>query len=111
MNRSYSTELEQSIMQAIMGLGDDAYGVTIRNKLEKMGSRVRSFGTIYASLERMEENGFVSSRLGDPTPDRGGRAKRFYKVTAIGQASLREAMEARRRLESSIPAGALPRGA
>ena len=68
-------ELEQLVLLALVRLGDDAYGVTVRREIARCTGRPASFGTIYATLARLEDKGLVDSWLGDPTPLRGGRRK------------------------------------
>ena len=84
---------ELMVLLALMRLGDDAYGVTIARELEKQTGREVVIASVYATLERLEERGLVSSSLGDSTPERGGRAKRYFRITGPG---LREARDARR---------------
>lgn len=81
------------ILLAVIHLGDEAYGVPISRELEKNRGREVSVGSVYAALERLETKGLVSSSLGDPTPERGGKAKRFFRVT---QAGLRQMHDTRR---------------
>ena len=78
---------------AVIHLGDDAYGVPISRELERHRGRGVSVGSVYAALERMEAKGLVASTLGDPTPERGGKAKRYFTVTRAG---LRQVHETRR---------------
>ena len=73
---------------ALMRLGEDAYGVTIRREIEARTSRRVSLGTIYPTLKRLEAKGLVSSRVGEPTAERGGRAKRFFHLEPQGRAEL-----------------------
>jgi DNA-binding PadR family transcriptional regulator len=91
-------DFEQIVLLAIMRVGDDAYGVTIRAEIELCTGRDPSPGALYTTLDRLEDKGFVTSRLGDPTPQRGGRAKRFFTVTAAGIEVVARAQEAYRRL-------------
>jgi DNA-binding PadR family transcriptional regulator len=77
-------EFEQVILLAILRLDEDAYGVSIRNEITACTERKPSPGALYTTLDRLEERGLVTSRFGDPTPERGGRAKRYFKVTAAG---------------------------
>lgn len=84
----YLGELEQTLLLALLHLEDEAYGVAIRELILDRTGRRMSPGAIYTSLDRLERRGLVRSRLGDPTPQRGGRRKRFYAVTAAGRASL-----------------------
>ena len=82
--RAYLGELELMILLALIRLGDDAYGVPISKELLDVTGREVAFGSIYAALDRMQEKGLVSSTFGDPTPARGGRAKRYFRVTPKG---------------------------
>jgi len=83
-NRDYLGEFEHIVVLALLRLGDRAYGVTVRQEIEARTSREVSIGAIYATLDRLEAKGYVKSRLGDPTPERGGRSKRFFRVSAKG---------------------------
>jgi DNA-binding PadR family transcriptional regulator len=91
-------EFEQLILLAILRLGDNAYGVTIRAELAERGGRNVAPGALYTALERLEAKGAITSRMGDPTPQRGGRAKRYVTVTATGVQALRRAVRAYERL-------------
>jgi DNA-binding PadR family transcriptional regulator len=95
-DRSYLGEFELMILLAVIHLDDEAYGVPICRELERHRHREVSVGSVYAALERMETKGLVASSLGDPTPERGGKAKRYFRVTKDG---LRQARETRRVLE------------
>ena len=79
-------EFEILVMAALIRLGDDAYGVTIRQEIESRAERDVSIGALYTTLQRMEDKGLVASRMGDATPERGGRAKRFFEITPKGRA-------------------------
>ena len=101
--RAYLGELELLLLLAVIQLGDDAYGVPIARRLEIERGRSVSVGSVYAALERLEAKGLVVSSLGDPTPERGGKAKRFFRVTQEG---VRQAQETRRvltRLWRALP--------
>jgi PadR family transcriptional regulator len=95
-DRSYLGEFELMILLAVIHLGDEAYGVPISRELELHRRRVVSVGSVYAALERLEAKGLVVSSLGDPTPERGGKAKRYFRITKAG---LRQVHETRRVLE------------
>lgn len=82
--------VEQILLLAVWELGEDAYGVAIRNHIEESAGRSLSAGAIYAPLERLTASGLLSSSMGEPTAERGGRAKRFYSITAQGVTALRE---------------------
>ena len=75
---------ELMVLLAVIRLGESAYGVTIFRTLEGATRRGIALASVYAALERLEEKGCVASRLGDPTPERGGRAKRYFRATAKG---------------------------
>ena len=77
-------EFEQILLLAVVRLDDDAYGIAIRDEIEDRTGREASIGSVYSALDRMERRGFVTSRLGDPTAERGGRAKRFYRLERPG---------------------------
>ena len=87
---NYLGEFELLVMLTVIRLGDGAYGVPISREIEKQTGRDVAFGTVYATLERLQEKGFVRSNLGDATPERGGRAKRYFRVTAAGLRTVRE---------------------
>ena len=84
---------EQQILFALMHLGADAYGLTIREQIEARTGRPISAGALYTALDRLEKRGMVSSRLGDPTPQRGGKRKRLYTVESAGERALTQAYE------------------
>jgi PadR family transcriptional regulator PadR len=83
--------LEQLLLLALLRLGDEAYGVPIRDEIEERTGRALSPGAIYTALDRLETRGLVRSRLGDPTPERGGKRKRHYRLTARGSNAVAEA--------------------
>ena len=100
----YLGEFEQIVLLAALRLGKNAYGVTIWEEIEKRTRRSVMIGAVYATLERLETKRYISSKVGDPTPERGGRAKRFFKITAQGSAAL----ERSREILSSMWAGLDP---
>ena len=83
-DRDYLGEFEHVILLALLRLQDRAYGVTVRQEIELRTHREVSIGAVYATLDRLETKGYVTSLRGDPTPERGGRSKRFFCVTADG---------------------------
>ncbi len=87
-DRDYLGEFEHIIILALLRLEDRAYGVTVRQEIQHRIQREVSIGAVYATLDRLEAKGYVKSRRGDPTPERGGRSKRFFRVTASGVAAL-----------------------
>ena len=90
-------------MLAVMRLGEDAYGVPISNELEEQTGHEVALGSVYATLDRLEKKGFVASSLGSPTPERGGRAKRYFRVTAKGLRDVHDAQRMFTRLWRGIP--------
>ncbi|MBS1964999.1 MAG: PadR family transcriptional regulator [Chloroflexi bacterium SZAS-1] len=91
-------EFEELVLLAIQQLYNNAYGMTIRQRVEDASERMISIGAIYTTLERLEIKGFVSSRQGEATPERGGRAKRYFTVEGAGVQALTEAQRTRDRL-------------
>jgi DNA-binding PadR family transcriptional regulator len=87
-------ELEQIVLLAILRLGEAAYGVSIRAEIAERTGRHLAPGALYTTLDRLELKGVLRSRFGDPTPQRGGRAKRYYSVTANGQRAIASAQRA-----------------
>src|SRR6478735_10135082 len=91
-------EFEQLILLAILRRGDRAYGGTIRSELADRAGRTVAPGALYTALDRLETKGLIASRMSDPTPQRGGRAKRHVTVTAAGMEALTRALRAHERL-------------
>jgi PadR family transcriptional regulator len=90
--------LEQMILLAALRLGDDAYAVSIRREIETRGGKRVARGALYTVLERLEEKGYLTSRMGSPTRERGGRPKRFYRVSPSGLKAVKGSREAMVRL-------------
>jgi PadR family transcriptional regulator PadR len=101
--RSYLGEMELMVLLAVVRLGDEAYGVPISKELLILAGREVALGSIYAALDRLGQKGFVSSSLGDPTPERGGRAKRYFRVTPTGVRAVKMTRAALTNLWSGIP--------
>jgi len=95
-------EFEQLVLLAILRLGDDAYGIRIRDEIEDRARRTTSLGAIYTALDRLEQKNLVASWTGDPTPQRGGRAKRFYRLEAAGQSALKASLAATKRMTAGV---------
>jgi len=91
-------EFEQVVLLAILRLGDNAYGVTIGAEITACTGREPAPGALYTTLDRLEDKGLVSSRMGDPTPQRGGRAKRYFALNSKGLAAVTRAQQSYRRL-------------
>ncbi len=92
-------QFEQLVLAAILSVREQAYGVTIHSKVEELAQpKAVSLGAVYVTLDRLEDKGFISSWLSDPTPERGGRAKRCYRVDALGERALQESAVTARRI-------------
>ena len=102
-DRGYLGEFELLLLLAVIHLGDEAYGVPISRELEQHRGRDVSVGSVYAALERLEAKGLVSSSLGDPTPERGGKAKRFFRITREGLRQVHETRRVLTKLWQTIP--------
>uniref|UniRef100_Q025M5 Transcriptional regulator, PadR family n=1 Tax=Solibacter usitatus (strain Ellin6076) TaxID=234267 RepID=Q025M5_SOLUE len=100
---NYLAEFELLVMLAVIRLGEGAYGVPISREIEQQTGREVAFGTVYATLERLQEKGFVRSSLGDSTPERGGRAKRYFRVTPTGLRTVQETRQILIRLWRGLP--------
>lgn len=96
-------QFEQIVLTAILSLGDEAYGVTIHAKVEAL-SNAKSVarGAVYATLDRMEDKGLISSRLSDPVKERGGRSRRYYRLEKTGEKALRESVQTAQRLHEIL---------
>src|SRR5215212_10228225 len=104
--KPYLGEFEELMLLAILRLRDDAYGMTIRQTLDEIVGRTTSIGAVYTTLERLEEKGFVTSRQGEATPERGGRAKKYFTITGAGAQALNDAERTRNLLRGGLkPAG------
>ena len=99
-------QFEQLVLTAILTLREDAYGVTIHAKVQELAQpKAASLGAIYVTLDRLEDKGYVASWLSEPTAERGGRAKRCYRLEGLGERALREsAVTAKRIWDSSVEA-------
>lgn len=86
--KGYLGEFEELVLLTVASLGEDAYGVGIKEDIERRSSRTISIGALHSTITRLEEKGMLKSWLGDPTQERGGRRKRFFEVTHQGKVSL-----------------------
>jgi len=104
MNQTESLgQFEQLVLTAIVALGDKAYGVTIQEKVEQLADRKpASSGAVYVTLDRLEDKGLIRSWLADPTPERGGRRKRYYELQAAGERALLESLRAALRMVEAV---------
>jgi PadR family transcriptional regulator PadR len=99
----FLTDYELMIMLAILRLRNDGYGVTIARELEQTAGRQTTLAAVYLALDRLERQGLVTSALGEATPERGGRAKKYFKVTSKGLHAVRATQRAFIALWSGIP--------
>ena len=98
------------VILALLRLGDEAYGMTVRRELERTGGRKVTFGTVYGTLDRLEEKGYVSSWHSDPVPVRGGRARRYFQVEPEGELALARARDMMRRMWKGVRLAVEPDG-
>jgi PadR family transcriptional regulator, regulatory protein PadR len=92
-------QFEQLVLTAVLTLREEAYGITIHEKVRELAHpKPISLGAIYVTLDRLEDKGMVASRLSDPTPERGGRAKRYYRLEGVGEVALQEAAMTAKRI-------------
>jgi DNA-binding PadR family transcriptional regulator len=99
-------QFEQLVLTAILALGDNGYGVTIHAKVEELSKpRTVARGAVYATLDRMEDKELIASWLSEPTPERGGRSRRHYRLEKTGEKALRETAKIAQRLIEIIAQG------
>ena len=101
--RGAPSDFEQQVLLTVWRLGADAYGTTIRDELEARTGKEVAHGAIYVTLVRLEKKGLLESRLADPTPVRGGKSKRFFKITKAGMEGLQAARQTLDRLWEGLP--------
>jgi PadR family transcriptional regulator PadR len=101
--RGFLGGFELLVLLALIRLGDDAYGVPISEAIEESSGREVALGSVYITLERLEHKGFVSSKLGEPTAERGGRAKTYFHITAKGLREVRLARQTLMSLWQGVP--------
>lgn len=97
-------EFEQLVLLALLRLADDAYGVAVQREIARRTGRATSFGTVYATLARLEAKGLIASRLGDPTPERGGRRKKYFQLLPPGRRALHECLRVLRTMARGLDA-------
>lgn len=98
MKQTKLGEFEELVLMAILKVGDSAYGISIASEIEKATRRNVAIGALYTTLGRLESKGLLTSRIGDPINERGGRARKYYKIEAIGISALNESDRRRRSL-------------
>jgi DNA-binding PadR family transcriptional regulator len=104
MRKSETTgQFEQVVMTAILALREEAYGVTIHGKAQELSEPKQvSLGAVYVTLDRLEAKGYIASWLSDPTPERGGRSKRYYRLEALGERALQESAATAKRVWDTL---------
>ena len=95
-------EFEQMVMLALLRLGPDAYGATVCGEIERRSGRGVSVSAVHTTLERLEQKALVKSRVGDPTPQRGGKRKRHYEVGALGMRALQNSYRSLRNMADGL---------
>jgi PadR family transcriptional regulator PadR len=104
--RQYPGVFEEIVLLAILRLRDDAYGMRIRQVVEEATGRATAIGAIYTTLDRLEQKGYIGSRPGEATPERGNRVKKYFEIKAAGVQALNEVRRARELLSGGlVPAG------
>lgn len=98
------THLEQLLLLSLLRLGEEAWGTAIQDDLEKVAERPVSLGSIHVTLGRLEERGLVASAKGEPTRERGGKARRMYAITDAGRSTLMRSREILERMWEGVPA-------
>jgi DNA-binding PadR family transcriptional regulator len=108
MKRTYLGEFEEIVLLIVAVLGGDAYGVNITHEIIRQTNRAVRLNQVHASLHRLEDKGMIDSKMGDPTPERGGRRKRIFTVTAYGQQTLHDIQAVRANLWNLLPSSMKP---
>src|SRR4030095_6801736 len=103
MGDRFLTDFELMVILAVLRVRDDAYGVSIAREIEETSGRAFTHAAVYVALDRLCEHGLVVSQLGDPTPERGGRAKKLFRVTPAGLRAIRRTQRAFVALWQGIP--------
>lgn len=102
--REYLSQLELMVLLSVMRPSRDAYGVLISRDIAEKSGREVALASVYAALERLERKGLLSSALGEPTSERGGKARTYFKATAAGVQEARDAHSTLQRLSAGLPA-------
>jgi DNA-binding PadR family transcriptional regulator len=103
MKRTFLGEFEEIVLLSVAILADEAYGVSVTLEIEKQTGRTVGFNNVHTTLLRLEGKGFLSSKMGGATAERGGRRKRFFKLTAAGGRALKDVRDVRAQLWNSLP--------
>jgi PadR family transcriptional regulator PadR len=107
----YLSEFELHVLLAVSRLGDDAYGGSVRREIEARSGRRVWIGPLYATLAKLGDQGLVSAKMGDPLPVRGGRSRRYYRLTAAGSRALRDSLAMLDRMRDGVRLRPEPGGA
>jgi PadR family transcriptional regulator PadR len=107
MKGTYLGELEELVLLTVGILHPEAYGVAVMDEIEKQANRSLNISAVHAVMTRLEEKGYLKSKMGDPTEERGGRRKRYFIITAAGKRALEEVRAMRNQLYDQIPKIAL----
>ena len=109
--REHLGDFEQIVLLAILRMDKQAYGVLIRREIEERTGRSLTVGALYRTLDRLEDKNYVTSWFGDPSPERGGRAKRYFKVQPAGLRALAESKDALTAMWEGVRIGKAAHGA
>jgi PadR family transcriptional regulator PadR len=107
MKRLFLGEFEEIVLLSVAILAQEAYGVSVTLEIEKQTTRTVGFNNVHTTLQRLEEKGFLSSRMGGATTERGGRRKRFFKLTVAGGRALKDVRDTRAQLWKALPPQAI----
>ena len=97
-------QFEQLVLMSVLLCGDNAYGIAVHKKVEELGDRKVKLPSVYVTLDRLEDKGYVKSWFADPTPERGGRSKRYFRLLVAGEKALAESAATARRIVDSLGA-------
>ena len=103
--RNYLGHFEEMVLLTVAILGDQAYGVAIKDELEQQTEKKASIGALHSALDRMERKGFLQSSMGGATESRGGRRKRYFQVTNLGKEALKASRSMRDNMWDRLPPG------
>jgi len=107
MRKTFLGEFEEIVLLSVAVLDDEAYGVSVTLEIEKQTGRSVGFNTVHTTLQRLEKKGFLTSKMGGATAERGGRRKRFFRLTAAGGRALKDVRDTRTQLWESLPPKAM----
>lgn len=102
MKGEFLGDFEFLVLLALLRLGKDAYGVTVRRELEERAGRSAPIGAVYATLDRLETKGYVTSAVGEPLPERGGRARKYFQITGAGKSAVHQTQQALARMSDGL---------